>query len=106
MTKVQVEDAQILFTLKDSKTVYKTGRMDDPNLTDRLYNAGITSFNKEIVEQMSPLLSLILSWVLPIAIFALLGHYMSKKLMDKAGGRKCHDVRHGKKQCQNLCPID
>ena len=84
--KVQVEDEQILFTLKDSKTVYKTGRMDDPNLTERLYNAGITSFNKEIVEQMSPLLSLILSWVLPIAIFALLGHYMSKKLMDKAGG--------------------
>ncbi len=84
--KVQVEDAQILFTLKDSKTVYKTGRMDDPNLTERLYNAGITSFNKEIVEQMSPLLSLILSWVLPIAFFALLGHYMSKKLMDKAGG--------------------
>ena len=84
--KVQVEDAQILFTLKDSKTVYKTGRMDDPNLTERLYNAGITSFNKEIVEQMSPLLSLILSWVLPIVIFILLGQYMSKKLMDKAGG--------------------
>ncbi len=84
--KVQVEDEQILFTLKDSKTVYKTGRMDDPNLTERLYNAGITSFNKEIVEQISPLLSLILSLVLPIAIFALLGHYMFKKLMDKAGG--------------------
>ena len=47
--KVQVEDEQILFTLKDSKTVYKTGRMDDPNLTERLYDAGITSFNKEIV---------------------------------------------------------
>ena len=84
--KVQVEDEQILFTLKDSKTVYKTGRMDDPNLTERLYDAGITSFNKEIVEQMSPLLSLILSWVLPIVIFILLGQYMSKKLMDKAGG--------------------
>ena len=84
--KVQVEDEQILFTLKDSKTVYKTGRMDDPNLTERLYNAGITSFNKEIVEQISPLLSLILSLVLPIAFFALLGHYMFKKLMDKAGG--------------------
>ena len=84
--KVQVEDEQILFTLKDSKTVYKTGRMDDPNLTERLYDAGITSFNKEIVEQMSPLLSLILSWVLPIVIFILLGQYLSKKLMDKAGG--------------------
>ena len=83
--KVEIDEHQILFTDKDAKTVYKTGIMDDPGRTERLYEAG-AEFSSVIVEEMSPFMSLLFSWVIPIAIFMLLGHYMSKKLMDKAGG--------------------
>ncbi|MGN1122563.1 MAG: ATP-dependent metallopeptidase FtsH/Yme1/Tma family protein, partial [Eubacteriales bacterium] len=83
--RVEIEENQILFTDKEEKNVYKTGLMDDPGRTERLYEAG-AKFSSVIVEEMSPFMSLLFSWVIPIAIFMLLGHYMSKKLMDKAGG--------------------
>ena len=83
--EVEIEDNRILFTDKDGKTIYQTGLMDDPGRTDRLYASG-AKFSSEIVQEMSPLLSFLLSWILPIAIFMILGQFMAKKLMDKAGG--------------------
>ena len=84
--QVDVQSNQILFTDKEETKIYKTGLMYDPNLTQRLYDAGITSFGSEIVEETSPFLSVLLSWVLPIVVFVALGQFLSKKLMDKAGG--------------------
>ena len=83
--QVEIQDNQILFTDKDRTSIYKTGLMDDPGLVERLYASG-AEFASEIVEEMSPLLSILLSWVLPILLFAAIGQWMSKKLMDKAGG--------------------
>ena len=83
--KVEVQDNQIIFTSKDDKTIYKTGVMNDPDLTQRLYDSG-AKFSSEIVEQMSPLLSFVISWILPILIFYVLGQWMSKKMMKKMGG--------------------
>ncbi len=82
---VEVQDNQILFTDKDETTVYKTGVMFDPGLVDRLDESGAT-FSQEIVEEMSPLTTILLSWILPMVIFIGLGQFMSKKLMNKAGG--------------------
>ena len=84
--QVDVQSNQILFTNKEGNQIYKTGLMYDPNLTQRLHDAGITSFGSEIVEETSPFLSILLSWVLPIVVFVALGQFLSKKLMDKAGG--------------------
>ena len=83
--EVEVQDNQIIFTSKDDKTIYKTGVMNDPDLTQRLYDSG-AKFSSEIVEQMSPLLSFVISWILPILIFYVLGQWMSKKMMKKMGG--------------------
>ena len=84
--KVQVESDQIIFTGKSGGTVYTTGAMDDPTLTQRLYDAGAT-FTKEVQQTTSPLLSLFLTIVLPLLIFLGIGQYMSKKLMEQAGGK-------------------
>lgn len=83
--EIQAQDNQIIFTNQDNTAIYKTGMVDDPDLTQRLYDSG-AEFSGEIIEQMSPLLSFLLTWVLPIAIFIGIGQYMSKKLMQKAGG--------------------
>ena len=83
--KVEVEDNQIIFTNKDGSKIYKTGPMNDPDLTQRLYDAG-AEFTRDIVEETSPLLSFVLTWVLPIIIFIALGQLMTKKLTDRAGG--------------------
>lgn len=83
--RVEVQENQILFTNKEDTQVYKTGLMNDPDLIYRLKDSGAV-FAGEIVEQMSPFLSFLLSWVLPIAIFAGLGQLMSRKMMEKAGG--------------------
>ena len=82
---VQIEDNQILFTNKDNSQIFKTGKIDDPLLIQRLYESG-AQFASEIVEEASPILTFLLSWVLPIAIFALLGNWMTKKMMNKMGG--------------------
>ena len=83
--KVEVEDNQIIFTNKDGSKIYKTGPMNDPELTQRLYDAG-AEFTRDIVEQTSPLLSVVLTWVLPIVLFIAVGQLMAKKLTDRAGG--------------------
>ena len=85
--KVEIESNQIVFTNKDESLIYKTGLMDDPNRTERLYESG-AEFSSEIIEQMSPLVSFLLTWILPLVIFFALGQYMSKKLMNKMGGGK------------------
>ena len=82
--QVKVEDNQILFEGKDGK-VYKTGLMNDPDLVNRLHDSG-AQFGGEIVEETSPLLNILLTWVLPVVLFIALGQFMSKKLMDRAGG--------------------
>lgn len=83
--QVEVEDNQIIFTNKDGSKVYKTGPMNDPDLTQRLYDAG-AEFTRDIVEETSPLLSFVLTWILPIVLFIAIGQLMTKKLTDKAGG--------------------
>lgn len=92
---VQVEDTQILFTDKDDSVVYKTGIMEDPTLTQRLYDAG-AQFDKVIDEPMSPLVSIFLTVILPILIFVGLGQYMSKKLMNQLGGKNSMAFGMGK----------
>ncbi len=83
--EVEIQSNQILFTDKDMTQIYKTGPIEDPGLVERLHAAGVT-FSSEIVEQASPLASLLLYWVLPIAVFIGIGQFMSKRLMDRAGG--------------------
>lgn len=83
--KVQIESNKILFTNKDGSKTYKTGVMNDPDLVNRLHASG-AEFTSEIVEEMSPVTSFILSWVLPVIIFIVLGQYLSRRMMDKAGG--------------------
>ena len=83
--QVELQSNQILFTDKDKTTVYRTGVIEDPGLVERLHGAGV-EFASRIVEQTSPLMSFLLSWVVPILLFTLVGQYMSKKLMDRAGG--------------------
>ena len=83
---VQVEDNEILFTDKDGSTVYKTGPMEDPTLTERLHDSG-AEFTRVIEEPISPLWSFLLTFIVPLLIFAALGQYMNKKLMEQAGGK-------------------
>lgn len=83
--QVEVQDSQITFTDKEISAVYKTGAMNDPNLTERLYESGAV-FTKEIQNTMSPFLSFFLTVILPMLIFIGIGQYMSKKLMERAGG--------------------
>ena len=84
VSEVMIEDNQILFRGKNDK-LYRTGLMDDPDLTQRLYDSG-AKFSSQIVEQMSPLLSILLSWVLPMVLIIGVGNFFSKKLMENAGG--------------------
>ena len=84
---ISTQENVITFTDKDNSAVYKTAMVDDPDLTKRLYDAG-ASFSGEEIKQMSPFLSIILTWILPIVIFIVIGQVMSKKLMDRAGGGK------------------
>ena len=82
---VEVQSNQIIFTDKDQTVIYKTGIMNDPALVERLKNSG-AKFSQEIVEQMSPLATLLIYWILPLVIFFGLGQLMNRKLMNKAGG--------------------
>ncbi len=82
---VEVQSNQILFTDKSQEHIYKTGLMNDPGLTERLHESG-AQFGSVIVEQTSPIVSFIVSWVLPIVIFVVVGQLMSRYLMKKAGG--------------------
>ena len=101
--QVQVESSQIIFTDKEEKNIYKTGVMDDPTLTQRLYDCG-ASFEKNIEKTMSPLLSVFLTFILPILIFAALGQYMGKKLMSQAGGKNAMMFGTGKSNAKVYVP--
>ena len=83
--RVEVQDNQIIFTNKDDTQIYKTGPMDDPDLIYRLKDSG-AEFSSEIVEEMSPFLSFLLTWLLPIVFFVALGQFMLKRMTNKAGG--------------------
>ena len=93
--RVEVEDSQIVFTDKDEKNIYKTGIMDDPNLTERLYKSGAT-FSKDIEQTMSPIMSFLLTFILPMVIFVVLGQYLGKKLLEQAGGKNSMAFGMGK----------
>ena len=83
--EVQQQDQQIIFTNKDNTAIFKTGMMPDPDLTQRLADSG-AKFSGENIEQANPIISILVSWVLPVIIFVAIGQYMSRKLMQRAGG--------------------
>lgn len=93
--RVEVQDSQIIFTDKENTVIYKTGAMDDPTLTQRLYDSG-AEFAKDIETTMSPFLSVFLTVILPMLIFIGLGQYMRKKLMEQAGGANAMSFGMGK----------
>lgn len=83
--RVEIQDNQIAFTDKEETQIYKTGIMYDPGLVERLYDSG-AQFTSEIVQEMSPFLSIILNWILPVLIFVGIGQLLTRKLIDRAGG--------------------
>ena len=102
VTKADIQDNQILFTDTDNK-LFKTGIVNDEGLVDRLHKAGVT-FSSDIKAKESPLMNFLLTWVLPIAIFFLIGQYMSKKLMERAGGGNSMMFGLGKSQARVYVP--
>ena len=100
---VEVEDSQILFTDKDGTQIYKTGEMNDPTLTERLYAAG-AQFTRVTQQATSPLLSFFLTFLLPILIFAALGQYLTKKMMSQAGGPNAMAFGLGKSSAKVYVP--
>ena len=93
--KVDVSDTEIIFTDKDDNTIYVTGVMYDPTLTQRLYDSG-AEFAKDIEQTMSPVLSYLLTLILPLVIFVIFGQFMRKKLMDQMGGKDVMSFGMGK----------
>ena len=91
---VEVTSTEITFTNKDNTQIYQTGAMYDPTLTERLHEAGATF--DSVSDQGSPILSFLLSFVLPLAIFIGLGQYMSKKMMEQMGGKNSMSFGMGK----------
>ena len=101
---VEVDDDQIIFTDKDdAKKIYKTGAMNDPTLTQRLYDS-VAKFSKDIETTTSPLVSFLLTFVLPLIIFIGLGQYMGKKLMEQAGGKNSMAFGFGKSNAKVYVP--
>ena len=83
--KVEIQDNRILFTDKEGTAIYKTGLLNDSDLVNRLHDSDAV-FSSQIVEEMSPLFSVFLTWILPSIIFFGIGQFFSKKLLEKAGG--------------------
>ena len=119
--KVQIQQNQIVFTDKEESAIYRTGVIEDPGLVERLHASGAT-FTSEIVEETSPLATLLLSWLLPIVVFVLLGQFMSKAVADcrfrsarsvyveETDGQsrrwcRIHDVQSWHIERQGLCQI-
>lgn len=101
---VEVKNDQIIFTEKDNeKVIYKTGAMNDPTLTQRLYDSG-AKFSKDIETTTSPIVSFLLTFVLPLLIFIGLGQYMAKKLMEQAGGKNSLAFGFGKSNAKVYVP--
>ena len=101
--EVEVKDSEIIFTDKDETQIYKTGAMNDPTLTQRLYDSG-AKFSKDIETTTSPLVSFLLTFVLPLIIFIGLGQYMGKKLMEQAGGKNSMAFGFGKSNAKVYVP--
>ena len=93
--EVEISDDEIIFTDKDGTNYYKTGVMNDDGLVDRLHDSG-AKFSSEIVQQMSPLMSLLLTWILPLVIFIGLGQLMARQLMKRMGGSNSMMFNMGK----------
>ena len=93
--EVQVEDSEIIFTDKDNANIYSTGAMDDPTLTQRLYESG-AKFTKEVQQTTSPLVSFLLTTILPLLVFVALGQFLSRKLIEQAGGKNAMSFGMGK----------
>ncbi|MCH3986764.1 MAG: ATP-dependent zinc metalloprotease FtsH [Lachnospiraceae bacterium] len=100
---VEVDDNEIIFTNKDQSKVYKTGAMNDPNLTQRLYDSGAT-FTKNIDRQTSPLVTFLVSFVLPVVIFIALGQYLSRRLAEQLGGKNSMAFGMGKSNARVYVP--
>lgn len=103
ISRVQVNDSEIIFTDKDEKNVYKTGIMDDPGLTERLYESG-AKFTKDIQKQMSPFVSILITTILPLVLFLWLGQRMSKKMMENMGGKNSMMFGMGKSNAKVYVP--
>ena len=93
--QVEITDTEITFTNKDGTKLYQTGAMYDPTLAQRLHDAGAV-FSSDVGDEGSPILSFLLSFVLPLAIFIGLGQYMSKKMMEQMGGKNAMSFGMGK----------
>ena len=93
--ELQEQENRILFTNQEETAIYKTAMVDDPELTQRLHDAGIPFYGQEI-RQESPILSFLLTWIFPLVIFIAIGQFMSKKLMDRAGGANAMSFGLGK----------
>ena len=100
---VEIDSSEIIFTNKDKSQIYRTGEMDDPTLTERLYASG-AEFTRNIEKGTSPLLSFFLTVILPILIFFMLGQYMSKKLMSQMGGPNAMAFGMGKSNAKVYVP--
>ena len=100
---VEIDDSEIVFIDKENKKIYKTGEMNDPDLTQRLYDSG-AKFTHNIEKKLSPVLSFLLTVLLPIVIFIGIGQYMSKKLMANAGGPNAMSFGLGKSNAKVYVP--
>lgn len=97
ISEVQIQSNEIIFSDKSSPTnYYKTGVMNDYKLVDRLYEAGITEFGTPIIEQMSPLMEFLLTWVIPIVVMVALGQWLMKRMTSKMMGGMGNAMSFGK----------
>ena len=85
LVEVDETENQVVFTNKEGTAIYKAGMIPDPDLAQLLKDSG-AQYSGQILQRANPMLSFLISWVLPIVLFALLGYYMNKKLMQRAGG--------------------
>ena len=97
VSEVQIQSSEIIFSDKSSPAnYYKTGVMNDYKLVDRLYEAGITEFGTPIIEQMSPIMEFLLTWVLPFAVMVALGQWLMKRMTTKMMGGMGNTMSFGK----------
>ena len=101
---VNITNSEIIFTNKDNSQIYKTGVINDPELVNRLYQAGAT-FSNEITEEMSPVVYFLLSYLLPIVIFVAFGRWLSKKMMSRMSMNWKCKVLLGCNECIGFCSV-
>lgn len=98
VNEVEVSTEEIIFTEKDSEgriQYYKTGIMNDPDLTNRLYEKKV-KFSQEIVEKTSPLMSILLTWILPTIVIIALGQILVRNMQKKMMGGGGNAMTFGK----------